>query len=103
MVPDDLESSCSTVSAARTMNNLELDWFPILALYCCDNSEGKVIGCTRQGMTVRTPCARRLSTLEDIQQRRSMKARNMADACQVRAKTEDLQGSLAVPGHDIMM
>lgn len=66
MARNDLESTCTAGFHDILKSSMGLNCFTTLASYCCDIPEGNNIGWIRHGLSVRRPCLRSLSVMEDI-------------------------------------
>lgn len=90
LVLDGLESCCTTGFGVVAKNDIELNWFAILALYCFDFREENNKSEIRNNFSLRNPCVRSLSMMKNIQQRRCMRAGASTDTGQARAEKKDL-------------
>lgn len=68
LVLDDLDSTCTTKHHGTSKNDMELNYFPIVASYCSDISEGKDVSGFPRGLSVRRIGIRCLSAMKDIRQ-----------------------------------
>lgn len=62
----DLDSTCTVGFLARLKNNMELNRFAIRSSHCCNISVGKNVSGIRHVLSVRRPCVRYWSAMEDI-------------------------------------
>lgn len=98
MALDDLASTYTVGFRSILKNNTELNCFLINTSYCRDISDGKYIGGIWQTLSMRKPCVRCLSTMDNIMHWGCIIVSTIACTYRARARKEDLMNCLARSG-----